>query len=97
MVHHNLFTFGNSDTDTDIIAENTKFMDRKFFQIFFLNFLKKQFRKGFGPLGSKSKDFFEKLLGKFLDFVGEFFGGFFGRMFWGGFFGRIFWEEFLHC
>ena len=31
LVHHNLFTFGNSDTDTDIIAENTKFMDRKFF------------------------------------------------------------------
>ena len=37
---------------------------------------------------SKFKDFFEKLLGKFLDFVGEFFGGFFGRMFLGGFFGR---------
>ena len=44
---------------------------------------------------SKSKAFFEKMLGKFLDFVGEFFGGFFGRMFWGGFFGRIFWEEFF--
>ena len=48
---------------------------------------------------SKSKEFFEKLLGKFLDLRGIF-GGLFERNFLGGIFGRnflggIFWEDFF--
>ena len=51
---------------------------------------------------SKSKEFFEKLLGKILDlwgnFLEDFLGGIFGRNFWEeffgrNFFGRIFLEE----
>jgi hypothetical protein len=44
---------------------------------------------------SKSKEFFEKLLGKFLDFLGNFLENFLGGIFWEEFLGGIFWEEFF--
>ena len=44
---------------------------------------------------SKSKDFFEKLLGNFLYFLEGIFGEIFWRIFWEEFFGRIFREEFF--
>ena len=65
----------------------------------------KQARKGFRPqcdvenwIFSKSKEFFEKLLGSF--FWKNFFGGSFWKEFFGGFFredffGRNFWEDFF--
>ena len=47
---------------------------------------------------SKSKEFFENLLGNFLDFLGEFFSrifrrNFLGDIFWENFCGMICWEE----
>ena len=71
-----------------------------------MKYTKKTSPKGFSAskcdvgnwIFSKSKEFFEKLLGKFLDFWEDFFGRIF---FWKNFleevFGRNFWEEFLHC